>query len=167
MANITEQDIINHLKQKIEFYEHESKRLQGLLSAFTNSSIIEFNGKAKLKGSDGDLAPASKARQINPRGKRKTKEEQQLKEPELAEKTIDVPEKYTDDLTINAKVIFALKEIGSGFNEDIANAMAQYEPKSDAKKISKQISGVLSALKTRGQVRAEKAGRKDKFSLVV
>lgn len=161
MATVTEKDIILHLREKIKFHQNEAKRIENLLTAFTNDYSTPRGRKAKLDDAvDEALEPAPEKG-----ASRKSKSLEKVTIPAPA-KPLEVPEKYTDDLAINAKIAFALHEIGSGFNEDIANAMAQYEPKSDAKKISKQISGVLSTLKSKGQVTAEKVGRKDKFSLV-
>jgi hypothetical protein len=81
-------------------------------------------------------------------------------------KVMNIPEAYDEHMTINAKIAFALNEIGEGYNEDIANTMAMYEPRSDAKRLGKQISGVLSTLKNKGYLNAKREGRKDKFSLV-
>jgi hypothetical protein len=162
MANITEKDIIDHLKEKIKFHENEAKRIEGLLSAFTSDTSTQRGRRAKveavneaIEGEEQQAAPTRKKR--NAAGTKKA--------PATPAKALEVPEKYTDNLTINARIAFALNEIGSGFNEDIAAAMAQYEPKSDAQKISKQISGVLSTLKGKGQLKAVKEGRKDRFSL--
>lgn len=162
MANITEQDIIEYLKEKIEFHRNEGKRLEGVLSAFTGSSITPTNSGDPTKPVD----EAPDAIDNNPKPQRNPKPAKAIAQPnEVAGLT--VPQKYTDDLPVNAKIAFALNEIGSGFNEDIANAMAQYEPKLDAKQISKQITAALSTLKNEGQIKAEKLGRKEKYSLPV
>lgn len=85
--------------------------------------------------------------------------------PVKGTKSLEIPASYSDKMTINSKIAFALNEIGEGYNEDIANAMAQYEPQSDAKKLSKQISGILSTLKNKGFLTATRDGRKDKYAL--
>jgi hypothetical protein len=161
MANVTEKDIINHLREKIRFHQNEAKRIEGLLGAFTNESSSTARGR-KAKSDAEDEALISTDEQPATEKKKRGPAKKLAGTPP---KPLEVPEKYTDDLTINSKIAFALKEIGSGFNEQIAEAMAQYEPKSDAKKISKQISGVLSTLKSKGQLKVEKVGRKDRFSL--
>ncbi len=160
MANVTERDIIEHLKEKVKYHQNEAKRIENLLTAFTGNSSSQAARKAKIQAVDEALEPA----EGKPVRAGRTKKAAATKNAAPA-KALEVPEKYTDNLTINGKIAFALKEIGSGFNEDVANAMAQYEPKLDAKKISKQISGVLSTLKSKGQLKTEKVGRRDKFSL--
>ena len=163
MATITEKDIVNHLKEKIKFHQNEARRIENLLSAFGSDSATPRGRKAKLDAVDEALEPIE-AQTAATGKKRKTAVGKKTNAATPA-KALEIPEKYADNLTVNSKIAFALNEIGSGFNEDIANAMAQYEPKSDAKKISKQISGILSTLKSKGQVSAVKEGRKDRFSL--
>ncbi len=161
MATVTEKDIISHLREKIKFHQNEARRIEGLLSAFTSDTSTQRGRKAKIEAVDEALTAdeqttAPQKKKAAPAKKAKSAQEF---------KPLEVPEKYSDNLTINARIAFALNEIGSGFNDEIAAAMAQYEPKSDAPKISKQISGVLSTLKSKGLLTAEKVGRKDKFSL--
>ncbi|QJD95380.1 hypothetical protein HH214_05585 [Mucilaginibacter robiniae] len=162
MATVTEKDIIHHLKEKIKFHQNEAKRIENLLSAFTNDYHTSRSRKAKSEADDEEIDSAPEE---FVKSSRKANDASGVATASV--KPLEIPEKYTDDLPIIAKIAFALNEIGSGFNEDIANTMAQYEPKSDAKKISKQISGILSTLKSKGQLNTEKVGRKDKLSLVI
>ncbi len=159
MANVTEKDIIDHLKEKIKFHEKEVKRIESLLTAFTSNSDQQKVRKAKVEAVSEAIAPMPAK---SKKGKDKTD-----KTPKSGKqaKGLTVPDAYNDKLTLNEKIAFALKEIGSGFNEDIASAMAQYQPQSDEKKIGKQISGVLSVLKTKGMLKTTKEGRKDKYAL--
>ncbi|WP_158825396.1 hypothetical protein [Mucilaginibacter lacusdianchii] len=168
MANVTEQDIIDHLKEKIKFYQKEAKRLENLLTAFVSDSNTPKSRKAKLEAVDEAIDPLpakeetkSTARKAKPAAPIAVTEE----EPALQPSSLEIPTKYTDSLPLEARIAFALNEIGSGFSDDIANTMAQYEPKSDAKKLSRQITGPLATLKERGQVNAEKDGRKERYSL--
>jgi len=159
MTTITEKDIINHLQEKIKFHKAEAKRLETALSAFDSTVIPQSAKKAKLNAVENILEPL--AQPLHTPRKSRTIKTRAAKPA----KALEVPASYTDNLTVNSKIAFALSQIGSGFNEDIAEEIARYEPKSDAKKISKQISGILSTLKTKGHLKAEKSGRKDKFSL--
>jgi len=158
MAKVTEKDIVEYLKEKISFHEQEVKRLEGVLEAFIQSppATQKIDGEAAAAPSE-KLPSTRKASAAKPT-KGKNSESQ-------AASALDVPEKYTDKLSINSKIAFALHEIGSGFKEDIANAMAQYEPKSDAEKIGRQIAAALSGLKAKGQINVEKLGRKHRFQL--
>jgi len=159
MATVTEQDIINHLQEKIKFHQTEAKRLATILSAFDITPETPRSKKSEQDDVENILQPLTSRKTAGRKPKiQKTKAIRPAK-------ILEIPTSYTDDLTVNSKIAFALSQIGSGFNEDIAEEIAKYEPKSDAKKISKQISGILSTLKTKGQLKAEKSGRKDKFSL--
>jgi len=159
MSNITEKDIVEYLKEKIKFHQDEAKRMQDLLSA--------FDGRASLRSGKRSNSAAIEAALESPTGQRgddSHRSQSKLKrEGSRASKQLEIPREYRDDLTLSAKIAYALNEIHDGFKEDIAEAMAQHEPKSDAERISKQISGVLSAMKTKGQLKAEKIGRKDRF----
>ncbi len=168
MPNITEKDIVEYLKQQVAFHQQEAKRFETLLQGFTASAPASSKSKSDNavapqppKVSEAK-APAPKSPVTAPKDDTNTEEQTSVAEPAVP---LDVPAKYNEDLPINQKIGFALREIGSGFNEDIANAMAQYEPRSDAKKISRQITAPLAELKEAGQIKIEKVGRKDKFSL--
>ena len=168
MPNITEKDIVEYLKQQVAFHQQEAKRFESLLNGFTASTPATLKSKTEnsaaphpSKASETKV-PAPKSPAALP--KQENSFEEQTDNTELPV-PLDIPTKYSDDLPVNQKIAFALREIGSGFNEDIANTMAQYEPKSDAKKLSRQITAPLIELKEAGQIKIEKVGRKDKFSL--
>jgi hypothetical protein len=168
MPNITEKDIVEYLKQQVTFHQQEAKRFETLLNGFTANAPASPKSKSdnaamphvpkanEAKISAPKSAAAATKEETNP------DEQTSIAEPAMP---LDIPAKYSDDLPVNQKIGFALREIDSGFIEDIANAMAQYEPKSDAKKISRQITAPLSELKDAGQIKIEKVGRKDRFSL--
>jgi hypothetical protein len=165
MANVTEQDIIDHLREKIKFHQKEAKRLENLLTAFVSDSDSQRNHKAQLDAVDeaADQPSAKPAKATARKTKPAAAPAEEVPAPKSS--ALEIPAKYTDDLPIEIRIAFALNEIGSGFSEDIANTMAQYEPKSDAKKISRQITGALVTLKEQGQIKAEKDGRKERYSL--
>lgn len=158
MAKVTEKDIVEYLKEKISFHQQEAKRLESLLGAFIQSPAATQKIDEEAVAAPSEKLPSTRKTSAAKPRKGKITESQTVS-------AIDVPEKYTDNLSINSKIAFALHEIGSGFKEDIANAMAQYEPKSDAEKISRQISAALSGLKAKGQINVEKQGRKYRFQL--
>jgi len=159
VAKVTEKDIVEYLNEKITFHRQEALRLEGILNAFTQAPVaVQHNDQENT-----DVASTPKHPAKPPRGKRTSSVKTESKITE----NLEIPEKYTEDLTIQRKIAFALKEIGSGFKEDIANAMAQYEPRSDAEKIIKQIAVPLSNLQEQGKVAVEKVGRKYRFKLMV
>jgi|GEM_PF-2252773 hypothetical protein len=157
MSSITEKDIREYLKEQIKFHTDEAKRMQLMLKVFDSSSVRPgrrsnydaIEAALETPGSERSLDNYrhEKLNGMGPRGG----------------KQLEVPSEYKDNLTLSSKIAYALNEIHDGFKEDIAEAMAQHEREADPEKISKQISGVLSAMKTRGQLRAEKVGRKDRF----
>jgi hypothetical protein len=151
MAKITEKDIINHLQEKIKFHQQESKRIEKILAAFALSSDFQDVSNFNF---GGNMPESDKERKFKPGAEVRTL------------KKLEPPLEYNSNLTIVNKIAYALNKIGEGYNEDIANIIAQGEPSSDVKKISQLISGVLSTLKTNGLVTARKEGRKHKFSLV-
>ncbi len=169
MPNITEKDIVEYLKQQVAFHQQEAKRFETLLNGFAGTAPAAPRGKNENAAvpqspkANEAKAPASKTPAVAPKEESPAEEQTNVAEPA---QPIDIPAKYSDDLPANQKIAFALREIGSGFSEDIANAMAQYEPKSDAKKLARQITAPLAELEEAGQVKVEKVGRKDKFSLV-
>lgn len=158
MAKVTEKDIVEYLNERIAFHRQEAKRLEELLNGIIHVPAAAVDGNAE---EDTSVSAAPKYSSEKPAQRKKT---QSIK-PESAE-NFDIPDKYTDDLSINSKILFALKEIGSGFKEDVANTMAQYEPRSDEGKIIRQIDGPLSNLKAQGKIDVEKIGRKYRFKLI-
>ncbi|WP_342647102.1 hypothetical protein [Mucilaginibacter sp. CSA2-8R] len=168
MPNITEKDIVEYLKQQVTYHQQEAKRFETLLNGFTVSVPASPKNKNETTAAPqplkpgGAKSPAPKTPADAPKEESPAEEQTSVAEPA---QPIDIPVKYSDDLPVNQKIVFALKEIGSGFTEDIANAMAQYEPKSDAKKLSRQITVPLNELKEAGHIKIEKIGRKDRYSL--
>jgi len=77
-----------------------------------------------------------------------------------------VPADYHSGLTINEKIAYILEEAGKELSkEEIAEVMAVYDD-TDPERVAKQIGGVLSSLKSKGLLSANKDGRKDLFTLV-
>lgn len=153
MPNITEQDIIDHLEDKIQFHYSEAKRIENILLAFKTGGEYEegrpgASEKIKLKSRGNDFRAI---------GIQDTKIKKR--------KAVEIPEAFSSGLKLNSKVIFALNIIKSGFVEDIANKIAELQPELDAIKVKTQISGVLSSLKTKGVLEAKKIGRKDRFTI--
>lgn len=154
MPDITEQDIIDHLEDKIQFHYSEAKRIENILLAFKTGGEYEerrpgASEKIKLKsrGTHDFRAIGIQDTKIKKR------------------KAVEIPEAFSSGLKLNSKVIFALNIIKSGFVEDIANKIAELQPELDAIKVKTQISGVLSSLKTKGVLEAKKIGRKDRFTI--
>ncbi len=163
MANITEKDIITYLKEKIKSIQADAKKYEDLLNAFNGASAA--SKPAKQSKDNLMEAVLEQAEEVSVKMPKK-KAEQKAPKAAKTTKMLEVPAEYTPDLGLSSKIAFAINEIGgAGFGQDIANAMAQYEPQSDADKIFKQIASVLSNLKAKGALTTVKEGRKDKYSL--
>lgn len=161
MANVTEKEIVSFLKDKIKTIQAEAKKYEDLLSAFNGGAS---SSKAAKQTKDNLLSVIEEAEETpakTPKKKADAKPAKAAKTP----KALEVPKEYTPDLGLSGKIAFALNEIGAGFGQDVANAMAQYEPQSDGDKLFKQIASVLSNMKSRGLLTAVKEGRRDKYSL--
>lgn len=162
MANVTEKEIIAYLKDKIKTIQSESKKYEDLLNAFSSAAPSKSAKQTKDHLLDAVMEQAEdKDTSAKPAKKKDTKPAKSAKAP----KALEVPKEYTPDLSLGGKIAFALNEIGEGFGQDIANAMAQYEPQSDGDKLFKQIASVLSNLKAKGVLTTVKEGRRDKYSL--
>lgn len=163
MANVTEKEIVGYLKEKIKTIQAEAKKYEDLLNAFSGSSTSSKSAK-QTKENLLD-AVLEKAEETSVKTPKKKAEPKPAKAPKSSAKILEVPAEYSTDLGLSSKIAFALNEIGSGFGQDIAASMAQYEPQSDADKIFKQIASVLSNLKSKGTLITAKEGRRDKYSL--
>ncbi|MVN21801.1 hypothetical protein [Mucilaginibacter arboris] len=164
MANVTEKEIISYLKEKIKTIQAEAKKYEDLLNAFSGSAAPSKSAK-QTKDNILD-AVIEEAEDTSAKGSKKKADAKPAKGGKAAaHKALEVPAEYTPDLGLSGKIAFALNEIGEGFGQDIANAMAQYEPQSDPDKLFKQIASVLSNLKAKGALTTVKEGRRDKYTL--
>lgn len=145
MANITEKDIIDHLSEKVRFHQNEARRIEALLSAFTDTPSAKVKEDIKKEA----VADAKPVKSTKPRKASK----------------LEIPRDYKKDLTINSKIAYALSLSGSGTGESIAIKIVELQPELEVKKVTQQISGVLSTLKSKGLLTAVKEGRKDRYSL--
>lgn len=171
MANITEQDIIDHLQEKIKLHQQEIERLNQEIERLNNILSAFNNNPATITSGSKSGRPAKSATSASKNAARNSavSNPQPGLAPaaELPAPALQIPEKYNDKLTTEEKIAYALNEINGGFAEDIAGNMALYEPKSDADKLKRQISGVLTEMKNKGLLQAERIGRKEKYSLTM
>lgn len=163
MANVTEKEIVGYLKEKIKSIQAEAKKYEDLLNAFSGSTPSKSAKQTKDSILESVIEQAEDAPAKTTKKKAEAKPAKSAKS--AAAKSLEVPTEYNADLSLGGKIAFALNEIGEGFGQDIANAMAQYEPQSDADKLFKQIASVLSNLKAKGALTTVKEGRRDKYKL--
>jgi septal ring-binding cell division protein DamX len=149
-----------------------------------NSQLTEL--ESGISGKKSDIEKAHKeAISIADRTKKEAlkefqKEEEQIKtlkntlktlgvslkpKAEKSVKPLQLSDTYSSSLTVNQKIAFALSLEPNQTKDDIAAFIAK-EDGTDAAKVTKQISGILSSLKTKGLLESVKDGRKDKYSLV-
>ncbi|MDN5286006.1 MAG: hypothetical protein JWR38_2280 [Mucilaginibacter sp.] len=153
MTNITDKDIINHLEDKIKFHYSEAKRIENILLAFTSGGDLQEDqptGRERIK--------------LKQPGRRETGSKG-LPAQKKPRKPVEIPKVFSSGLKLNGKVIYALNQIQSGFAEDIANKISELQPELEPGKVKVQISGILSGLKSKGILEAQKVGRKDLFTI--
>jgi len=145
MANVTEQDVISFLKQRITKLQNELKKAQSALDVFTGSSVEEV---------DEPVAEAV-VREAKPsRGTRANKV-----------KTLSAPEEYNPDLKLDGKIAYVLANNGPSFNTDIISKLQEMEPEKDPEKLVKAVMVKLSSLHKAGRIKGAKEGRKFKYQL--
>lgn len=66
---------------------------------------------------------------------------------------------------MNRKIAFVLSIIKSGYRDEIAIQIAKLQPDGNKEQIAKQLSTVLSKLKSQKLLTAIKEGRKYRYSL--
>jgi hypothetical protein len=76
---------------------------------------------------------------------------------------IAIPATYTKNLSWSEKVIWATKEIGGGFVDNITDVIARLEPELNKKAIKGMVTQYASQLKKSGNLRHEKMGIKYKY----
>jgi hypothetical protein len=76
---------------------------------------------------------------------------------------IVIPAQYEKHLTWSEKVMWATKEIGGGFVDNITEFLAKLEPDSNKKAIKGMVTQYASQLKKSGNLKYEKIGIKYKY----
>ena len=77
---------------------------------------------------------------------------------------LDVPLEFSQDLSWNRKVLFALSKIKTGFITDIIEELKRHGAKEDDDFLAKRISTMASKLKTEhGLIGSKKVGKKAKY----
>lgn len=76
---------------------------------------------------------------------------------------IAIPAQYSKNLTWSEKVMWAAKETGGGFVDNIAEAISKLEPELNKKAVKGMVTQYASQLKKSGNLRYEKTGIKYKY----
>jgi hypothetical protein len=74
-----------------------------------------------------------------------------------------IPTQYSKNLTWSEKVMWSVKEIGSGFVDNITEVIAKLEPDLNKKNIKGMVTQYSSQLKKSGNLKYEKIGIKYKY----
>jgi hypothetical protein len=80
-----------------------------------------------------------------------------------AKAKIAIPAEYAKSLTWSEKVMWATKQIGGGFVDNITDAIAKSEPDLNKKAIRGMVTQYASQLKKSGNLKHEKTGIKYKY----
>lgn len=145
MANVTEQDVVNFLQQKITKLQNELKKAQSALDLFTGSTVEE----------GGTPVTEAIIKQTKPgRGPKADKV-----------KTLSAPEEYNSGLKLDGKIAYVLANNGPSFNTDIISKLQELEPEKNADKLFKAVMVKLSSLHKAGRIKGAKEGRKFKYQL--
>jgi hypothetical protein len=145
MANVTEQDVISFLKQRITKLQNELKKAQAALDLFTGSSVEEVEEPvAEAVVSEAKPSRATKANKV---------------------KTLSAPEEYNPGLKLDGKIAYVLANNGPSFNTDIISKLQEMEPEKDPDKLVKAVMVKLSSLHKAGRIKGAKEGRKFKYQL--
>lgn len=148
MANVTEQDVISFLKQRITKLQNELKKAQSALDLFTGASVDEVNEPVTeeiVRGAKPGRTPKTN----------KTS----------AVKTLSAPEEYASGLKLDGKIAYVLANNGPSFNTDIISKLQEMEPEKDPEKLLKAVMVKLSSLHKAGRIKGAKEGRKFKYQL--
>ena len=138
MSDTTEYAIIQYLKNRIHTYQVEITKLENL--------ITSFNELCHPCGYPVAEEQLPDDRTVNP--------------VEVQSHT-----GYNTEAGIAEKILFALREIGSGYISDIAAVLVRYEPELTLPEMVKKIGGTLSTLKGRNKLTAVRADKKFKYAL--
>ncbi len=152
MSKITEQDVISFLQEKLDRLNAEIKKTQAALEAFS-----ENKPEAKKLSAIENIAdePSVKGR----RG-RKPSVKGSISKP------LSVPEEYDNNLRLDKKIGFILKEAENPLNStEIVARMQELEPDKDAEKLTKAVTVKLSSLYKSGKLTGNKDGRKLRYQL--
>lgn len=148
MANVTEQDVISFLEQRITKLQNELKKAQSALDLFTGTNVDEV--EEALTGNMVPEAKASRAARKNKNG---------------SVKTLLAPEAYASGLKLDAKIAYVLANNGPSFNTDIISKLQELDPEKDPEKLFKAVMVKLSSLHKAGRIKGAKEGRKFKYQL--
>lgn len=173
MATITEQEIVTFLKDKIVSLKQELKKAEDGLAYFSGSASVSKKSSKQKKKSKAisnkvdDSIVGLKQSIDKPVQETKKAKIKSLKTPKAkTSKSIEIPTEFSNDLTQDRKILYALSKSGTGFAENVTETLIDLEPNDDRAKLQRLVTKRLSALKIAGAVKEKgKEGRKTEYSL--
>jgi len=138
MSETTEHDLIQYLENRIHTHQVEITKLENIITSIN------------------DLC--------NPCGY-PIPDEQLSNDLTVSVEEVQSYPGYDPAAGIADKIFFALREIGSGYSEDIATVLIRYEPGLTLPKTVKKIAGTLSTLKAKHKLAAFRSDKKFKYAL--
>lgn len=152
MAKISEQAVTNFLVNKVLNLQKKLNKAQTLLSTFKENHDLKAVGLKKKEVKDIKKAEDKAGRVLA-----KAKKSKAAK----AEGTIA---EDTPAVSLDALIKKAL-EAGSAFRQAITDSVAAAQPAEDAAKVSKEVEAKLREMVKNNELKAEKEGSKNKYSL--
>ena len=160
MTKISEQAVTNFLVNKILNLQKKLNKTQALLSTFKENHDLKAVGLKKQDKKDIKKAEDKAERVLRIQAKAQAKAKKV--KPAKAEGTIA---EDTPAVTLDALIKKAL-EAGPAFRQAIADAVAAAQPAEDATKIGHQVEAKLRDMVKNNELKAEKEGSKNKYSLI-
>lgn len=77
----------------------------------------------------------------------------------------DIPSVFSEAMTWNAKVLFAVNKLGHAFVTDIVDELKKFMPDTDKDFLLKRVTTVASTLKKGGKLKAKAVGIRSKYSI--
>ncbi|MXV15177.1 hypothetical protein [Hufsiella ginkgonis] len=158
MTKVTEQDVIMFLEEKVASIQVELSKAQSALDAFRGTALsapgsakMAVNSSLKNQAAAIELAALKQKRGRKPRASVKA--------------AVEAPTEYNSKLKFDKKIAYALAKAGPSFKEDVFKVLNDLEPEVDPKKLDKDVTVKLSSMFKKGLVKAEREGRKYRYSL--
>ena len=138
MSETTEHYLIQYLKKRIHTHQVEITKLENIITSFNDlSSPCGYPISDEQISNDLTVSPVE---------------------------VLSCPG-FNPEASIAEKILFALREIGSGYIADIAAVLVRYEPELTLPEMVKKIGGTLSTLKGKHKLTAFRSDKKFKYAL--
>lgn len=158
MTKISEQAVTNFLVNKILNLQKKINKTQTLLSALKENHNLKAVGLKKKDKKEIKKAEDKTVRAERVKAGTKTKKAKSAK----AEGTIG---EDTPAVSLDALIKKAL-EAGPAYRQAIAEAVTAAQPAEDATKLGHQVEAKLREMVKSNELKAEKEGSKNKYSLI-